>query len=89
MSKNAIAINDIYFKVQSILKGMLESQQEIEWDDNLIEKGLNSLTSIRLVVKLEEEFEIEFDDSELVFENFSMIRTIVTRIQSKIGIKDN
>lgn len=49
-------------------------------DTELIEYGLNSLKTIALIVKLEELYNITFDEDDLLFENFSTIRDIINQL---------
>jgi acyl carrier protein len=52
-------------------------------DDSLAKAGLTSLDTVRLVLLVEDEFNIEIPTSELTIENFRSISTIsllVTRL---------
>ncbi|KAF6582681.1 phosphopantetheine-binding protein [Paenibacillus sp. EKM211P] len=46
--------------------------------------GINSLTFVKIIVLIEEEFNIVFEDMELNFELFSSLEEIVTTIERKI-----
>ncbi|KAA8785038.1 acyl carrier protein [Paenibacillus sp. 4624] len=69
-------------KILSNLQEILEISDDIMPDENLEAIGLNSLKSIILIVKLEEGFEVTFNDEELLFENFSTINRIIQSLQS-------
>jgi len=59
-------IESIQCSDMSLLKG----------DEDLRSIGLNSLSSIELVVKLEEEFNISISDEDLIIDNVSTINNI-------------
>ena len=46
--------------------------------------GIDSLQIVQLVIDLEEEFSIELDDEDLLFENYENINTIAKMIESKL-----
>ena len=46
--------------------------------------GIDSITFITIVVALEEEFNIEFDDKKLIIESFTTIKSILEYTESKI-----
>ena len=56
---------------------------EIGMEDKLDELGLNSITFVKLMVKFEEEFDIEFDDEDLNIGKFSIIDDICKYITDK------
>lgn len=70
-------------KVKSLLQSQLELEGEnIENDESLQENyGLDSMGFIQLVVALEQEFHIEFDDEVLMIQNFDTINKIVELVQ--------
>lgn len=61
---------------------------QINYDTDLLEIGLTSISFIRLLVLLEDKFDIEVDDSELDYENFSNINNLANMIQKMIDKKD-
>ena len=74
---NQQLIDAVYEKV----KDQLELQDDITLDDDLSLFGLNSLSSVNLIVELEEMFVISFADTSLLLSNFSSIRKIVEQIK--------
>lgn len=52
------------------------TEQNFDKDTNLLEIGIDSITFIRLVVLLEEEFDIELEDSDITLSNFETILNI-------------
>lgn len=75
-------------EVVVLVKKVLEKQEYGKIEDNmdLSVLGLDSLKAMELVVELESFFNIEFEDEELLFENFKIISEIVNRISGKINI---
>ncbi|MEC2074262.1 acyl carrier protein [Alkalihalophilus marmarensis] len=69
-------------RITNILKELL-NKEEIDKSEDLTKIGLDSITSIELIVDLEEEFSIEFDDSELLLSNFETIDLIQKMIEKK------
>ena len=53
------------------------------FDGDLIGLGIDSVSFISLILILEEEFEIEFDDDVLVIQNLSNVDEIVNYIEKK------
>jgi acyl carrier protein len=57
-------------------------------DDQLLQgAGMDSIRIMNLLVRIETEYEIMFDDDELLLENFESIRVIADRILQKVGIR--
>ncbi len=66
-------------KVKDILNGVLKFEagaSNIPENASLIELGLNSLNAIEMVVYLEDAFDIEIADEDLMIENMSSINQI-------------
>lgn len=63
----------------------LESKNA-NFDTDLVSIGLNSISYIKLVVAAEEEFEIEFSDEDLDITKFNSIKSVISYIESKIGL---
>ncbi|URZ07703.1 acyl carrier protein [Clostridium felsineum] len=51
---------------------------------DLAEFGFNSLNFIKIIVKLEDEFDIEFSDNELNCSNYNSVYKILNLVKSKI-----
>ena len=56
----------------------------ISVDTNLLGIGVDSITYIRIVVSLEEAFNIEFDDEMLLFTAFPTLRSLIEYVETKI-----
>jgi acyl carrier protein len=71
-------INDLTIKnILSNVSIKQDSLQELKNDDDLRNVGLNSVTAIELVVKLEDEFNITISDDDLIIDNVSTIDKII------------
>ncbi|PFL57259.1 phosphopantetheine-binding protein [Bacillus cereus] len=68
-----------------MVKEILECNDELSIGDNLGELGLDSLNTVTLIVELEEQFNITFEDEELLFDNFSTLEKICTITERKIN----
>lgn len=66
--------------VVEILK-LEEGQASIlEKDNDLLQLGLDSLTSVEIVVNLENEFDIIIDDEDLLVENMGTIQLLMNLV---------
>ncbi len=70
--------------MENILLG--SADQSIADDDSFLEKGIIDSTGIlELVAFVEDEFEIEVGDEELIPDNFDSIEKLAAYTQRKIG----
>ena len=69
-------------KVKELIKELLPDGIMIEDETLLKDAGINSLSYIKLVVSLEDEFDIEFEDSELGKFESSTPATLTEYIES-------
>ncbi|KAA0782851.1 phosphopantetheine-binding protein [Bacillus cereus] len=76
--------NPEFYKLYKILEEILEIEREILFDEDLSMVGLDSLNSVNLILSLEETFNIQFEDEELLFENFTTVSKIVDMIDEKL-----
>ncbi len=80
-------MNDVELKVREILKNNTDLTMPVEEIDaaaTLGEYGLNSMLYIKIVVEIESEFEIEFEDEKLDMRSLSTIKGLVEYITEKI-----
>lgn len=61
------------------------NMNNINGETPITDMSLNSITFIRLVVELEEEFDIEFEDAMLNFKKISKIKHLCNYIQEMEG----
>lgn len=72
-------------KLREILCEVLKNEKdpsEILENTDLLELGLNSLNAIEMVVYLEDTFEIEISDEDLMLENLSSINMICDMLKN-------
>lgn len=78
---------EIEKSLRKIIKKVVElskSVEEIGNDDDLTELGMNSITAIELVVEVEEKYNFEFNDEDLLVDNFKTINRLVSYIEKRI-----
>lgn len=84
--------NEIEKRVRKLLSEFEEltvCEAGLKNDDDLTLVGFNSIAIIRLIVFLEDEFEIAFAEEDLDIDNFSTIASIVHFIDNKLKEKQN
>ncbi|HDR3523489.1 hypothetical protein C1N66_33165 (plasmid) [Bacillus cereus] len=69
------------------LETVLERKIVLDPNINLKDEGLDSLKTIELIVSLEEEFDIQIDDEDLIIDNFLTIGKMFNLLIEKYGIK--
>jgi acyl carrier protein len=62
-----------------------DSLKELKNGDDLRSIGLNSVTSIELIVRMEQEFNINILDEDLIMENVSSIDNIIQLLKKYIN----
>ncbi len=74
-------------KIIEIIKKTVDFECNIGKDVKLEDMGINSLLFIRVVVALEEMFDIEFDGESLNYENFKTVDDVANYIaQEKMRV---
>lgn len=81
-----MSIEERFLKV--LRKTMEAREQDIKADTDLSKLGFNSISYIKLVVAVEEEFNIEFNDEYLDIGKFDGIKSVISYIESKIMALD-
>lgn len=73
--------NDILTKIKAIANKL----SPIELTENYIESGIfDSMTIMRFVMELEDEFEIDFDEAELGSCDFKTLQGLTSIIEKKL-----
>lgn len=83
-------MEEIKSRLINILKenNIIDDSSESSFIENgLNVLGINSMTFIKVIVVVEEEFDIEFDDLELDFQLFGSLDDLVKLIQKKVEEK--
>ena len=74
-------------KVRELIKStlLLESEEvaKIGNEDDLELIGLNSVIMLQFIVKMEQEFDIEIDEEEIIPENFGTVNKVVQYLVKK------
>ena len=71
--------------VRSIVSNLVNLQkpiEEISLDDNLLILGMDSIASLKVVVELKNEYDIEFDNEILTYDNLKSISSIVNCVET-------
>ncbi|MEV5027390.1 acyl carrier protein [Paenibacillus sp. LPE1-1-1.1] len=71
--------------VKAKIGELLEIKDAVGMDLDLRLLGMDSLKTITLIVTIENEFDLTFDDEELMLDNLETIDKIVRKIQHKRG----
>ncbi len=82
-------MEEIEVKIRKVIDNELREElykniDEIERNENLFNIGLDSLSIVKLIMGIEEEFKIVFEDDEIQAYNWKNIETIETLIKMKI-----
>jgi acyl carrier protein len=75
---------EILSQMERKIRELLSLEQELGENDNLEDKGLDSVHSMQLIIELEKLFDIEFDDDDLILDNFSTIKEIYQIVSTKL-----
>ena len=62
----------------------VEYVKSLSTDENLSGLGLDSLSFIKFIVLIEEEFDFTFNDSDILFDKFSSIYNITEMVKKYI-----
>ncbi len=72
-------------KIIACINTVLEQEVSISQDVDLKGEGLDSLATVELVIELEDAFDIQFEDKDMVIDNFITISRIIVTLE-KYGI---
>lgn len=75
-------------KVLNIIKQICPDMA-VDTDSNFTVMGVDSITFIKIIVALEQEFGFEFDDEMLLFSAFPTIETMINYVIDKAQRSDN
>lgn len=78
--------DEVFSQVKELLLEVLEKRnnKEIIEKTALSDLGLDSITTISLIILIEEHFNIELDDEDLLFENYSSVERITQMIKKYV-----
>lgn len=60
-------------------------EQDIQLDMKLSELGIDSLKNVELAITLEDELDIQFDDSLLMQKNFETVESLLRLVEETVG----
>jgi len=83
---------DMENRIKNVLKQKVKFRidiNEIKPDDNLLLLGMDSLSTLKLVVDIENEFKILFGDDDFIIDNFKTINKLKEIIEKKLDKKEN
>lgn len=72
-------------RIRRIMKENIEltaDVDEIKLDDVLVNYGINSITFIKFIVLLENEFDIQVDDENLDYTKMSTLSSLISYIEN-------
>jgi acyl carrier protein len=75
----------IEYRIKQIVVENIDFQkhfEEVDINEDLGKIGINSITFIKIIVAIESEFNIEFNDEDLEHRKFSNIKSIITYVKS-------
>ncbi|MGB7605589.1 MAG: acyl carrier protein [Lutisporaceae bacterium] len=78
--------NNIEEKLREIINKHVETNVDVltmPIDENLFSVGMDSVSAIKIIVEIEDEFNFEIEDDELSMNNLTTIEKIVAFIESK------
>jgi len=72
-------------QILKILQTILEEKSILFTIDSSVEEIMDSMTFIKFVVKLEEEFHFEFDDNMLLITAFPIVQSMVEYVETTVS----
>lgn len=70
--------------IYNVIKRSVSSSADFKDNTALIEMGIDSIGFITMIIALEEEFNIRFEDMQLVYDNYSTIGQLISVVQQTI-----
>lgn len=78
-------MDEIFAELSEVIRECADRNGEIREETNLfVDLGLDSVEVFQVIVRTEEVFGIEFDDVDLLSENFSQIASFCSLIQREL-----
>lgn len=81
-------MDDIEIKIRKIInenlgEDLYKDIDEISKSENIFNIGLDSLNIVKLIMAVEEEYEITFEDEEIASINWKNIESIINLVKNK------
>lgn len=74
----------IKIKVRQIIDGFHKNLENVDENDNLQRLGFDSVDFVKLVVEIENKFDIFVEDEDLLSENFDTINKITEYVENAL-----
>jgi acyl carrier protein len=75
--------------IYDVIKQNISNSTDVNDDTVLVEIGIDSVEFITMIIALEEEFNIRFEDMQLVYDNYRTIGQLVSVVQQVIEKQKN
>lgn len=75
--------------IYDVIKQNIRNHVDVNDNTTLIEIGIDSVEFIRIIMALEEGFNIRFEDMQLVYDNYKTIGQLVFIVQQVIEKQQN
>lgn len=77
----------VELKLKRVLSQVLESEipEDVFGNCSFTDMGINSISFIKAIVLIEQEFDIEFEDDKLDFNYYNNINQLVSYVQMQIS----
>ncbi|HEX3043685.1 MAG TPA: phosphopantetheine-binding protein [Bacillota bacterium] len=80
-------MNDVEARVRKVFKEVLGNPvrlEELGSEQNLNDLGITSVNFIKIILVLEDEFNIQFEDEDLKFEELNTLQRVTAYVESKL-----
>ena len=77
-------MKDTIIKVRQIIEGFHKNLENVDENDNLQRLGFDSVDFVKLVVEIENKFDIFVEDEDLLSENFDTINKITENVENAL-----
>jgi len=74
--------NDIYKMISSVLNNSIDIVRGMNENDDFAIYGMTSISAIQLVVMLEEKYNFEFRDEDLLIDKFNTFNKLFSLLES-------
>ncbi|WP_418038475.1 acyl carrier protein [Paenibacillus xylanilyticus] len=83
MSGNILTSEELITAVKFKVASELAIKEAFNDDADLTHYGLDSMSTVRMLVSLEEEFQVTFEDEDLLLENFRTVIKIAQLLEKR------
>jgi acyl carrier protein len=73
---------EVYRIIAEILKVDIELIENMDEDEDFVIHGMNSISAIRIIVKLEETYDFELKDEDLLIDKFNTTNKMFKMLDS-------